>query len=510
MLATALTPARRSPRWPTGSSRWRPQDVLAWARRALRRADRAHVLLAASVLDPRRHDAPARRAGPDRRARHRPPLPGDLRHPRPADRALRPRASSGSTRAETVDEQAADRGPRALASRPGSLLRAPQGGAARARPRRAWTPGSPASAARRAPTRADAPHGRARPAARRRQGPAAGRLERRGRDGLPARPRRPLQPPARSGLPRRSAAPTAPAPVRARRGLARRPLGRTPRRPSAGSTCPLRTRTTNAETDRAPPRGGRPRERSHRLHPLVHRPLRRRQDDHRRDRRPRARAARRCSSSTSTATSCAPTSRRASGSPRRTATPTSTASAGWRAASPAPAPRCSSPPSRPTPRRAPAPARWSRSTASFVEVFVDASVEECAHRDVKGLYAKAFSGEIKEFTGVSDPYEAPGAAEVRLRDRGRGPRGERRRRDRRPRGARPHRRRRRRLRVGRRSPAGPTSTPTRRVGRGRWRRPPLVELAAAAGVRAARVDRPRHPGRRRPRPWPRARRLGVR
>ena len=43
----------------------------------------------------------------------------------------------------------------------------------------------------------------------------------------------------------------------------------------------------------------------------------------------------------------------------------------------------------------------------FVEVYVEASVDTCAERDVKGLYAKAFAGEIKEFTGVSDPYEAP-------------------------------------------------------------------------------------------------------
>ena len=43
----------------------------------------------------------------------------------------------------------------------------------------------------------------------------------------------------------------------------------------------------------------------------------------------------------------------------------------------------------------------------FIEVFVKASVDTCAERDVKGLYAKAFAGEIKEFTGVSDPYEAP-------------------------------------------------------------------------------------------------------
>lgn len=50
----------------------------------------------------------------------------------------------------------------------------------------------------------------------------------------------------------------------------------------------------------------------------------------------------------------------------------------------------------------------------FIEVFVDTSVEECANRDVKGLYAKAFSGEIKEFTGVSDPYEAPEDPEVHI------------------------------------------------------------------------------------------------
>ena len=51
---------------------------------------------------------------------------------------------------------------------------------------------------------------------------------------------------------------------------------------------------------------------------------------------------------------------------------------------------------------------------TFVEVFVDASVEECARRDVKGLYEKAFRGEIKEFTGVSDPYEAPDDPEIRI------------------------------------------------------------------------------------------------
>jgi adenylylsulfate kinase len=48
----------------------------------------------------------------------------------------------------------------------------------------------------------------------------------------------------------------------------------------------------------------------------------------------------------------------------------------------------------------------------FVEVWVKASVEICAERDVKGLYEKAFSGEIKEFTGVSDPYQDPEHAEI--------------------------------------------------------------------------------------------------
>jgi adenylylsulfate kinase len=48
----------------------------------------------------------------------------------------------------------------------------------------------------------------------------------------------------------------------------------------------------------------------------------------------------------------------------------------------------------------------------FVEVYVEASVETCAERDVKGLYEKAFAGEIPEFTGVSDPYEAPASPEL--------------------------------------------------------------------------------------------------
>ena len=51
----------------------------------------------------------------------------------------------------------------------------------------------------------------------------------------------------------------------------------------------------------------------------------------------------------------------------------------------------------------------------FIEVFVDCPVEVCAERDVKGLYKKAYAGEIKAFTGVSDPYEAPAAPELTLR-----------------------------------------------------------------------------------------------
>ena len=48
----------------------------------------------------------------------------------------------------------------------------------------------------------------------------------------------------------------------------------------------------------------------------------------------------------------------------------------------------------------------------FVEVFADAPLEVCEARDTKGLYAKARAGEIKGFTGIDDPYEPPGAAEV--------------------------------------------------------------------------------------------------
>lgn len=48
----------------------------------------------------------------------------------------------------------------------------------------------------------------------------------------------------------------------------------------------------------------------------------------------------------------------------------------------------------------------------FVEVFVDAPLSVCEDRDVKGLYKKARAGEIKQFTGIDDPYEAPLNPEV--------------------------------------------------------------------------------------------------
>jgi adenylyl-sulfate kinase len=50
----------------------------------------------------------------------------------------------------------------------------------------------------------------------------------------------------------------------------------------------------------------------------------------------------------------------------------------------------------------------------FIEVYVKASVDTCIERDPKGLYEKALKGEIKEFTGVSDPYEEPLDPELTL------------------------------------------------------------------------------------------------
>jgi adenylyl-sulfate kinase len=51
--------------------------------------------------------------------------------------------------------------------------------------------------------------------------------------------------------------------------------------------------------------------------------------------------------------------------------------------------------------------RARREIGNFVEVYAKCSLEECMRRDVKGMYKKALAGQIKEFTGVSDPYEEP-------------------------------------------------------------------------------------------------------
>jgi sulfate adenylyltransferase len=53
-------------------------------------------------------------------------------------------------------------------------------------------------------------------------------------------------------------------------------------------------------------------------------------------------------------------------------------------------------------------------TDQFVEVFVDTPLAVCEERDTKGMYAKARRGEIKEFTGIDDPYEAPVNPEITL------------------------------------------------------------------------------------------------
>src|SRR5690606_6289904 len=51
----------------------------------------------------------------------------------------------------------------------------------------------------------------------------------------------------------------------------------------------------------------------------------------------------------------------------------------------------------------------------FIEIFVDCPLSEAESRDPKGLYKKARAGEIKQFTGIDDPYEPPTAPEIHLR-----------------------------------------------------------------------------------------------
>ena len=56
----------------------------------------------------------------------------------------------------------------------------------------------------------------------------------------------------------------------------------------------------------------------------------------------------------------------------------------------------------------------AESDYAFIEIFVDCSLAAAEARDPKGLYKKARAGEIKNFTGIDDPYEAPKAAEIHL------------------------------------------------------------------------------------------------
>lgn len=53
--------------------------------------------------------------------------------------------------------------------------------------------------------------------------------------------------------------------------------------------------------------------------------------------------------------------------------------------------------------------------SDFLEVFIDTSLDTCIERDPKGLYAKALAGEIKDMTGLDDPYEEPETPEIRVK-----------------------------------------------------------------------------------------------
>lgn len=55
-----------------------------------------------------------------------------------------------------------------------------------------------------------------------------------------------------------------------------------------------------------------------------------------------------------------------------------------------------------------------RELPGYVEIYVECPLEECERRDVKGLYAKARSGELRHFTGISDPYEIPRRPDIAI------------------------------------------------------------------------------------------------
>ena len=58
--------------------------------------------------------------------------------------------------------------------------------------------------------------------------------------------------------------------------------------------------------------------------------------------------------------------------------------------------------------------RQMMAEGEFIEVFVDTPLDVAEERDVKGLYAKARSGELKNFTGIDSPYEAPENPDIRI------------------------------------------------------------------------------------------------
>ena len=66
-------------------------------------------------------------------------------------------------------------------------------------------------------------------------------------------------------------------------------------------------------------------------------------------------------------------------------------------------------------------ARDRMAEGEFIEIFVDTPFEECARRDPKGLYARALNGEIRNFTGLDSPYEAPEKPEIHLNTLGKSP-----------------------------------------------------------------------------------------
>ena len=66
-------------------------------------------------------------------------------------------------------------------------------------------------------------------------------------------------------------------------------------------------------------------------------------------------------------------------------------------------------------------ARRTMAEGEFAEIFVDTPFDECAERDPKGLYKRALAGDIKNFTGLDSPYEAPDNPELHLKTIGAAP-----------------------------------------------------------------------------------------